>query len=77
MVRTTLSKTSSNTIGLGLSQTLCMTTYKRLSSYNDLEDFKQDVRLSFAPVKHGGQAFSWTAGKLETNGVSIFISPSS
>ncbi|CAN6829015.1 unnamed protein product, partial [Brassica oleracea] len=40
-----------------------MTTYKRLSSYNDLEDFKQDVRLSFAPVKHGGQAFSWTAGK--------------
>ncbi|ESQ44110.1 hypothetical protein EUTSA_v10005829mg [Eutrema salsugineum] len=58
-------------IGLGL------TIYQRLSSYDDSEDFKQDVRLLFAPVKLGAQAFSWAAGKLETNGVGLPTSPSS
>uniref|UniRef100_A0A1J3J4W2 Calcium sensing receptor, chloroplastic n=1 Tax=Noccaea caerulescens TaxID=107243 RepID=A0A1J3J4W2_NOCCA len=57
----------------GLGQTI----YQRLSSYDDSEDFKQDVRLLFAPVKLGAQAFSWAAGKLETNGVGLPTSPSS
>ncbi|KAJ4884976.1 Rhodanese/Cell cycle control phosphatase superfamily protein [Raphanus sativus] len=58
-------------IGLGL------TIYQRLASYDDSEDFKQDVRQLFAPVKLGAQAFSWAAGKLETNGVGLPTSPSS
>ncbi|EFH52781.1 predicted protein [Arabidopsis lyrata subsp. lyrata] len=58
-------------IGLGL------TIYQRLSSYDDSEDFKQDVRLLLAPVRLGAQAFSWAAGKLETNGVGLPTSPSS
>ncbi|CAH8342122.1 unnamed protein product [Eruca vesicaria subsp. sativa] len=58
-------------IGLGL------TIYQRLSSYDDSEDFKQDVRQLFVPVKLGAQAFSWAAGKLETNGVGLPTSPSS
>ncbi|CAH2063499.1 unnamed protein product [Thlaspi arvense] len=58
-------------LGLGL------TVYNRLSSYDDSEDFKQDVRLLFAPVKLGAQAVSWAAGKLETNGVGLPTSPSS
>ncbi|KAL0866199.1 hypothetical protein Bca101_045317 [Brassica carinata] len=58
-------------IGLGL------TIYQRLSSYDDSEDFRQDVRQLFAPVKLGAQAFSWAAGKLETNGVGLPTSPSS
>ncbi|KAF8049156.1 hypothetical protein N665_2283s0008 [Sinapis alba] len=58
-------------VGLGL------TIYQRLSSYDDSEDFKQDVRQLFAPVKLGAQAFSWAAGKLETNGVGLPTSPSS
>ncbi|CAA7021575.1 unnamed protein product [Microthlaspi erraticum] len=57
----------------GLGQTI----YQRLSSYDDSEDFKEDVRLLFAPVKLGAQAFSWAAGKLETNGVGLPTSPSS
>ncbi|XP_013701847.2 uncharacterized protein LOC106405843 [Brassica napus] len=58
-------------IGLGL------TIYQRLASYDDAEDFKQDVRQLFTPVKLGAQAFSWAAGKLETNGVGLPTSPSS
>ncbi|KAJ0255562.1 Rhodanese/Cell cycle control phosphatase superfamily protein [Hirschfeldia incana] len=58
-------------IGLGL------TIYQRLASYEDSEDFKQDVRQLVAPVKLGAQAFSWAAGKLETNGVGLPTSPSS
>ncbi|KAL0724641.1 hypothetical protein Bca4012_039240 [Brassica carinata] len=58
-------------IGLGL------TIYQRLSSYDDSEDFKRDVRQLFTPVKLGAQAFSWAAGKLETNGVGLPTSPSS
>ncbi|VVB06289.1 unnamed protein product [Arabis nemorensis] len=54
-----------------------VTIYQRLSSYNDSEDFKQDVRLLIAPVRLGAQAFSWAAGKLETNGVGLPTSPSS
>jgi rhodanese-related sulfurtransferase len=56
---------------------LSLTIYLRLSSYDDSEDFKQDVRLLLAPVKLGAQAFSWAAGKLETNGVGLPTSPSS
>ncbi|XP_010512253.1 PREDICTED: uncharacterized protein LOC104788231 [Camelina sativa] len=56
---------------------LSLTVYLRLSSYDDSEDFKEDVRLLFAPVKLGAQAFSWAAGKLETNGVGLPTSPSS
>ncbi|EOA25401.1 hypothetical protein CARUB_v10018733mg [Capsella rubella] len=56
---------------------LSLTIYQRLSSYDDSEDFKEDVRLLFAPVKLGAQAFSWAAGKLETNGVGLPTSPSS
>ncbi|XP_010469273.1 PREDICTED: uncharacterized protein LOC104749364 isoform X2 [Camelina sativa] len=56
---------------------LSLTVYLRLSSYDDSEDFKEDVRLLFAPVKLGAQAFSWAAEKLETNGVGLPTSPSS
>ncbi|CAN8254188.1 unnamed protein product [Cochlearia groenlandica] len=58
---------------IGLGQTI----YQRLSSYDNSEDFKQDVGLLFTPVKVGAQAFSWAAGKLETNGVGLPTSPSS
>lgn len=30
-----------------------------------------------APVKRGAQAFSWAAGKLESNGIGLPTSPSS
>ncbi|KAJ8551423.1 hypothetical protein K7X08_021438 [Anisodus acutangulus] len=46
---------------------LCQTLYRRLSSYEDSEDFKQDVRQLLAPVSVGGQAMTWAVGKLETN----------
>ncbi|CAN4117385.1 unnamed protein product [Withania somnifera] len=46
---------------------LCQTLYRRISSYEDSEDFKQDVRQLLAPVKLGGQAMTWAFGKLETN----------
>ncbi|CAJ2668195.1 unnamed protein product [Trifolium pratense] len=41
------------------------------------EDLTQDARLLLAPVKLGGQAFSWAAGKLESNGIGLPTSPSS
>ncbi|WJX39396.1 hypothetical protein P8452_26942 [Trifolium repens] len=57
--------------GLGL------TLYLRVSSYERSEDLTQDARLLLAPVKLGGQAFSWAAGKLESNGIGLPTSPSS
>ncbi|XP_024044796.1 calcium sensing receptor, chloroplastic [Citrus clementina] len=58
---------------IGLGQTI----YRRVASYNDAEDFKQDVRMLLAPVRIGAQAFSWAAGKLETNRPGLPTSPSS
>ncbi|KAK4794557.1 hypothetical protein SAY86_012551 [Trapa natans] len=57
----------------GLGQTI----YRRFASYQDPEDFKQDLRQLLVPVKLGAQAFSWAAGKLETNGIGLPTSPSS
>ncbi|KAG4376950.1 hypothetical protein AAZX31_18G001700 [Glycine max] len=57
--------------GLGL------TIYLRVSSYEKSEDLKQDVRLLLSPVRLGAQAFSWAAGKLESNGLGLPTSPSS
>ncbi|XP_058787146.1 calcium sensing receptor, chloroplastic [Vicia villosa] len=56
---------------------LSLTIYLRVSSYEKSEDLRQDVRLLLAPVKLGGQAFSWAAGKLESNGIGLPTSPSS
>ncbi|XP_057429173.1 uncharacterized protein LOC130722462 [Lotus japonicus] len=56
---------------------LSLTIYLRLSSYEKSEDLNQDVRLLLAPVKRGAQAFSWAAGKLESNGIGLPTSPSS
>ncbi|GFY81283.1 rhodanese/cell cycle control phosphatase superfamily protein [Actinidia rufa] len=53
------------------------TIYRRIASYEDAEDFKQDVRQLLAPLRLGGQAISWAAGKLETNGIGLPTSPSS
>ncbi|XP_027334631.1 calcium sensing receptor, chloroplastic isoform X2 [Abrus precatorius] len=50
--------------GLGL------TIYVRVCSYENSEDLKQDARL-------GAEAFSWAAGKLESNGIGLPTSPSS
>ncbi|XP_056161426.1 uncharacterized protein LOC115689722 isoform X2 [Syzygium oleosum] len=58
---------------IGLGQTI----YRRIASYEDSEDFKQDLRLLLAPVKVGAEAFAWAAGKLETNGLRLPTSPSS
>ncbi|KAL5574764.1 hypothetical protein UlMin_016463 [Ulmus minor] len=57
----------------GLGQTI----YRRVSSYEDVEDFKRDVRLLLAPVRVGTRAFSWAAEKLETNRIGLPTSPSS
>ncbi|XP_072964235.1 uncharacterized protein [Typha angustifolia] len=57
---------------VGLGQTL----YRRLATYEDAEDLKQDVRLLLAPVRLGAQAFSWAAGKLEPNKIGLPTSPS-
>ncbi|KAK4410530.1 hypothetical protein Sango_0126000 [Sesamum angolense] len=58
-------------IGIGL------TIYLRFATYQDSEDLKQDVRLLLAPVRLGGQAVSWAAGKLETSRNGLPTSPSS
>ncbi|KAG5530459.1 hypothetical protein RHGRI_025416 [Rhododendron griersonianum] len=58
---------------IGLGQTI----YRRIASYEDVDDFKQDVSQLLAPVRLGGQAISWAAGKLETNGMGLPTSPSS
>ncbi|KAJ0606272.1 putative Rhodanese-like domain, calcium sensing receptor, plant [Helianthus annuus] len=57
----------------GVGQTI----YKRVASYEDSKDFNRDVRQLLAPVKLGGQAISWAAGKLETNRNGLPTSPSS
>ncbi|XP_027928745.1 calcium sensing receptor, chloroplastic [Vigna unguiculata] len=57
--------------GLGL------TIYLRVSSYENAEDLNQDVRLLLSPVRLGAKAFSWAAGKLESNGLGLPTSPSS
>ncbi|KAF1864285.1 hypothetical protein Lal_00029443 [Lupinus albus] len=59
------------TFGLGL------TIYLRVSSYEGSEDLKEDVRLLLTPVRVGAQAFSWAAGKIESNGIGLPTSPSS
>ncbi|KAJ7980631.1 Calcium sensing receptor, chloroplastic [Quillaja saponaria] len=58
---------------VGLGQTI----YRRVASYEDSEDFKKDVRLLLAPVRLGAQAFSWAAGRLESNRLGLPTSPSS
>ncbi|GLT91560.1 hypothetical protein SLE2022_094430 [Rubroshorea leprosula] len=58
---------------IGLGQTI----YRRVASYNDADDFKKDVRLLLTPVKAGAQAFSWAAGKIESNRIGLPTSPSS
>ncbi|XP_021290518.1 uncharacterized protein LOC110421285 [Herrania umbratica] len=58
---------------LGLVQTI----YRRVSSYENSEDLKKDVRLLLVPVRVGAQALSWAAGKLETNRIGLPTSPSS
>lgn len=58
---------------IGIGQTI----YRRVSSYEDTEDFNRDVRLLLGPVKLGSRAFSWAAGKLETNRIGLPTSPSS
>lgn len=57
--------------GLGL------TIYQRAASYEDSSDFNRDVRQLLVPVKLGGEAISWAAGKLETNRNGLPTSPSS
>lgn len=58
---------------IGLGQTL----YKRFASYEDSEDFKQDIRVLLAPVRLGAVAVSWAGGKLEPNKIGLPTSPSS
>lgn len=58
---------------IGLGQTI----YRRIASYEDADDFKQDVSQLLAPVRLGGEAISWVAAKLETNGMGLPTSPSS
>lgn len=58
---------------IGLGQTI----YRRVASYEDSRDFNNDVSLLLSPVKLGAQAVSWAAGKVETNGNGLPISPSS
>ncbi|MFS7916509.1 putative Rhodanese-like domain-containing protein [Helianthus anomalus] len=57
----------------GVGQTI----YKRVASYEDSKDLNRDVRQLLAPVKLGGQAISWAAGKWETNRNGLPTSPSS
>ncbi|PON60650.1 Rhodanese-like domain containing protein [Trema orientale] len=58
---------------LGLGQTII----RRVATYEGAEDFRRDVRLLLAPVRLGAQAFTWAAGKLETNRIGLPTSPSS
>ncbi|KAH7572979.1 hypothetical protein JRO89_XS03G0045500 [Xanthoceras sorbifolium] len=54
-----------------------VTIYRRVAAYEDSEDFRQDVRRLLVPVRLGAEAFSWAAGKLDTNGNGLPTSPSS
>ncbi|KAM7460907.1 hypothetical protein LguiA_029028 [Lonicera macranthoides] len=56
---------------------LVQTIYRRVASYKDSQDFKQDVSQLLLPVKLGGQAISWAAAKLETNRNGLPTSPPS
>ncbi|KAJ9541866.1 hypothetical protein OSB04_028372 [Centaurea solstitialis] len=58
---------------VGLGQTI----YRRVASYEDSKDFNRDVRQLLGPVKLGGEAIAWAAGKLETNRNGLPTSPSS
>ncbi|KAI3733300.1 hypothetical protein L6452_12742 [Arctium lappa] len=58
---------------IGLGQTI----YRRVASYEDSKDFNRDVRQLLGPVKLGGEALAWAAGKLETNRNGLPTSPSS
>ncbi|KAG6415801.1 hypothetical protein SASPL_123219 [Salvia splendens] len=58
---------------IGLGQTIL----RRITSYQGVEDFQQDLRSLLAPVTLGGRAVSWAAGKLETNRNGLPTSPSS
>lgn len=58
---------------IGIGQTI----YRRLASYENSNDFSRDVRQLVVPVKLGGQAISWAAGKLESNRNGLPTSPSS
>ncbi|TYI60909.1 hypothetical protein E1A91_D10G137100v1 [Gossypium mustelinum] len=56
---------------------LVLTIYRRVSSYKNAEDLKKDLTLLLGPAKVGAVAYSWIAGKLETNGIGLSTSPSS
>ncbi|KAK1400486.1 Calcium sensing receptor [Heracleum sosnowskyi] len=56
---------------------VALTIYRRLASYEGSEDFTQDLRQLLIPVQLGGQALTWAAGKLESNGIGLSTSPSS
>ncbi|KAG4180110.1 hypothetical protein ERO13_A10G145200v2 [Gossypium hirsutum] len=56
---------------------LVLTVYRRVSSYENAEDLKKDLTLLLGPAKVGAVAYSWIAGKLETNGIGLSTSPSS
>ncbi|KAG8481348.1 hypothetical protein CXB51_026278 [Gossypium anomalum] len=56
---------------------LVLTVYRRVSSYENAEDLKKDLTLLLGPAKVGAAAYSWIAGKLETNGIGLSTSPSS
>ncbi|KAL5711674.1 hypothetical protein ACHQM5_013933 [Ranunculus cassubicifolius] len=58
---------------IGLGQTI----YQRIATYENSEDFKQDVRVLLSPFRVGTMAFSWAAGKLEPNRIGLPTSPSS
>ncbi|OMO62151.1 hypothetical protein CCACVL1_22998 [Corchorus capsularis] len=56
---------------------LFLTIYWRVSSYENSEDLKKDIRLLLIPARVGAQALSWAAGKLENNRIGLPTSPSS
>lgn len=58
---------------IGLGQTI----YRRVADYENSEDFWKDVGLLLSPVRVGAQAVSLVAGKGETNGNGLPVSPSS
>ncbi|CAN6448733.1 unnamed protein product [Victoria cruziana] len=66
-------ETTLQLIGIvGLGQAL----YRRVSSYEDSDDLKADVRQLLSPIRFGAQALAWTMSKLEPNKVGLPTSPS-
>ncbi|KAM0832078.1 hypothetical protein ACQ4PT_065118 [Festuca glaucescens] len=53
-----------------------LTIYVRFSSYEGSEDFQQDLKLLFSPVRVGTEALSWAAKKLEPSKIGLATSPS-